>query len=241
MTVLILAAGLSSAAAAAPEVLRFGLDENGFPPLYFKPSAAERGVFEQIFDEAAKITGDRYVPVFLPNKRKIKAFEDKEIDIEPGVSPEWRKAQAAVSLYSAYFSETEEVLLYHKNDKRDFAKLSDMKGRTLGGIAGFVYPEFAKEIQAGQIKRDDSKDREMMIQKLIKQRVDAIILPRVVAEYWIKTEDKDRALRLGPSVSKRAIAFRFHASKKAGLKRFDKALKQLIDKGKIREIFASFQ
>lgn len=221
--------------------MTFGLDENGFPPLYFKPADSERGIFEQIFDEVAKVTGDRYIAKFVPNRRKIKMFEDREIDIEPGVSPEWRKPQAAISLYSVPFADTEEVLLFHKDDQRGYAKLSDMKGRTLGCIAGFVYPEFEKQMAAGAVKRDDSKDREMMIQKLIKRRVDAIILPRVVAEYWQKSADKEKRLILGSTVSLRPISFRFNIRKKEAMERFDKALKQVIENGKVREIFASFR
>ncbi len=222
-------------------MLRFGLDENGFPPLYFKPAESERGIFEQIFDEAAKITGDRYVAKFLPNKRKIKMFEDREIDIEPGVSPDWRKEQAKISVYSVAFAETEEVLLFHAQDKRGYAKLADLDGRILGCISGFVYPEFAKQMAAGKVKRDDSKDREMMIQKLLKRRVDAIVLPRVVAGYWQKMNDKEGRLKLGAVVSVRPISFRFHVKKKDALGRFDKALKHLIEKGTIKQIFAGFR
>jgi polar amino acid transport system substrate-binding protein len=232
--------GLSAAAQAA-DALRFGLDENGFPPLYFRPADSERGVYELIFDEATKLTGDRYIPIFLPQKRKFKMFEDREIDIEPGVNPDWRKPQQAISLYSIPFADSEDVLLYHAEDRRSYYKVADLKGRTLGCIVGYAYPELEKRLASGEIKRDDSKDREMMIQKLVKRRVDAIILPRTVAEYWQKLNDKEKRLKFGAAVSSRPISFRFHVKKKAAMERFDKALKQLIDKGKIKEIFAGFR
>jgi polar amino acid transport system substrate-binding protein len=231
----------ASTAAKAEDVLRFGLDENGFPPLYFKPAEAERGVYELILEDVAKITGDRFTPIFYPQKRKFKMFEDQDIDIEPGVNPAWRKPQEKISIYSIAFADSEDVVLHHADDKRSYDKLSDLDGRILGCIVGFAYPELEKKLSAGVIKRDDSKDREMMIQKLVKRRVDAIILPRTVAEYWQKMNDKTHRLKFGATVSSRPISFRFHVRKKAALERFDKALKQLIDKGRVKEIFAQFR
>lgn len=236
-----LAAALPPWSARAEEVLRIGLDENGFPPFYFRPAEADLGIYELILAEVAKITGDRYVPVFLPQKRKFKMFEANDVDVEPGVNPDWRENQKSVSLYSIPFAESEDVLLYHAEDGRPFGDVKDLDGRILGCVVGFAYPDIAAKLKSGKIKRDDSKDREMMIQKLLKRRVDAIILPRPVAEYWQKLHDKEKRLKFGATVSSRAIMFRFHVKKQHLLPAFDKALKQVIDKGRVKEIYASFR
>ncbi len=217
------------------------MDENGFPPFYFKPGDPTLGIYELVLAEVAKITGDRFTAVFVPQIRKFKLFDANEVDVEPGVNPDWRKSAQGISAYSIAFANSEDVLIHHKDDKRAYESVKDLQGKTLGCVVGFVYPQIEKDLSSEAIHRDDSKDKEMMIQKLLKRRVDVIILPRPFAEYWQKLNTKDYQLVIGGAVDSKPIMFRFHVKKKDALPRFDKALRQVIDSGKIRAIYAGFR
>ena len=185
-------------------------------------------------------TGDVYKVVYLPQNRKLQDFRRGEVDIEPGVTPDWRRDDIAVSLYSQPFADAEDVLVSRFDDARPLAGSKDLKGRKLGCIVGYSYPELAAAFTAGDVTRDDSRDEEVMLRKLVLGRLDAAVLERVVAEYLHKLHP-ELQIRYGAVVSSKPLMFRFRKEQAAALARFDKALAELRADGTLKAIFAQYQ
>ena len=236
---LTLGLGLAPRVARA-ETLHLALEENGFPPFYFKPGDSRVGIYDQIIKGVEARTHDVYQVVYLPQKRKLEAFRKGTVDIEPGVNPAWRAEDLAISAYSVPFANAEDVLLARPDDTRPRERPSDLKGQTLGCITGYSYPELQPLFAAGTVKRDDSRTEEIMMRKLVLKRVDAAIAERVIAEYERKVHP-ELQVRFGGVVSSKPLTFRFRKEKGAALARFDAALAKLKADGTLTAIFAQYQ
>jgi polar amino acid transport system substrate-binding protein len=173
----------------------------------------------------------------LSQKRMLEYFESNQIDLELASNPLWRAQYAAVSLYSISYIQTMDVVMVKQGGNFKPANLQDFRGKRIGCTLGYVYPEFEAEFKNGNILREDAPNESSNVQKLLIDRVDAIIIEKNTALYWMKE------LKVAPSqledvyvVGKYDIHFRLHKNKESWMPALNDALKTLIADGTIQKI-----
>ena len=60
-----------------------------YPPMMIEDG--RRGIYQDLFDELAKLTGDTFNVQYYPYPRIALLFNEGQLDIEPGVYPGWVK------------------------------------------------------------------------------------------------------------------------------------------------------
>jgi polar amino acid transport system substrate-binding protein len=229
---------LGGPSSASGEVLKVGMVEEGFPPLYFKRLSKEIGIYERILGEVSKYTKDQYQVIRIPQRRKHKMFEQKLIHIEPGVDESIRKPWSKISIYTRSFLKAEDTLVFHKGKSFPYKGPASLKGKKIGLIGGYQYPYFADELKNGQIVRDNSPNEETVLKKLLVDRIDLGLMYKITAGYYKKKNQWD--LEFGPIIDSRPMKFRFHISKKDAMERFDGALEKIIKNGALKKIIDGY-
>lgn len=216
-------------------VVRVVLVEGGFAPFYFPEKSPESGIYKDVLSRIAKESGLRFEYVYVPQRRKYKMFEDRMVDVEPGVSPEIRKQWANISVYTSEFMRIADVVLSHEN----LAEISDLKGKTIGCIGGYKYPWLEDLFAGSSARRDDSPDELTTLKKLKKGRIDATVMYQSVASFLFK-RNPELTVPIRFELDSRALMFRIHTDKIKIRDEIDKALKK-IPGNEIEEIIARYR
>lgn len=216
-----------------------GFRSDWYPPLYFKKGSPDTGIYVDILYEIGRITGDDFKKKYYHTPRKYEMFEENLIDIEPGINPAWRKKHKDISIYTIPFGRAIDVMLFRKGARFSVKNITDLKGKNVGTVRGYVYPGYMEYFNYGRIKRDDSMNEEQLLRKLIKKRTDLAFINKTVAQYLISLHHYD--CEYGNIIGDVEIMFRLHISKKYALERLNKALKKLLENGTIDKIYAKYR
>ena len=207
-----------------------------FPPYYFEEQDKRTGIVKDIFAALAEETGDSVEYVVAPFKRALFMFESGEIDIEPMTNPNWRKSPYMASEYSIPYTTSEEAVLFRRGRECSVKSPDDLRGKTVGVVAGYNYPSFAPFFSDGSIKEHRLKNEDELIKLLLAGRIDQAFMNKKFAQYRIKTRQLGDALVIGDVFSSKDIMIRFHPSKKDAIPRFNKAIQKLTKNGTIDRI-----
>lgn len=199
------------------------------------------GIFNDIFTQVSRITGDKFVALTLPVARAHREFELGNVDIEPGVNPKWRLNAKVHGLYSVSFADTREVVVFIRGAQFEVSKPQDLFGREVGVVRGFSYPRFDAYFASGKIFKISNVSQEALIQQLIRGRLSQIFVGKATIEYRIKTQPELSALVVGNEIAGAQMMMRLHPSKAELMPRLNKALTQLKDDGVIEAIFAKYR
>jgi len=170
----LLAAALA-AQAAPPATIRYVHKVEDAPG---KTPASRRSGFQQAMAAAFGRQLKRPVKLMpLPRKRMMGALESAEGDIVCGYSPAWFKGDVD---WTRPFIPTSEVLIASRRVPAP-AALEDIRGKTVGTVLGFNYPEVQRRLGAGFV-RDDAPSLELTLRKWQGGRFDYFLATGVTVE-----------------------------------------------------------
>lgn len=216
-----------------------GCKSEGYPPFYFEQGNPETGIYADILNAVGLLTGDTFKKKYYPAPRKYMMFEQNLIDIEPGINPEWRKQYSDISVYTIPFGRASDVMIFRKGTKFPIKDISDLKGKSVGTVRGYFYPGYMEAFKDGHIKRDDAKNEEQLLLKLMVGRTNLAFINTSVAHYLIRLHNYE--CEFGNVIGDVGVMFRFHISKKYAIERFNQALKKLLQDGTIDKIYGKYR
>lgn len=214
---------------------------DSYPPVSFVQDGRKKGIVNDLMHSVCALTGDTFSFVQAPFQRAMLMFENGDIDIEPSVSPEWRRGGGR-SVYTIPYRRTEDVMLFA--DERTFIDVRcplDLKGKRIGVVRGYSYPEYDELFAAGILDRDDSRTESKLLERLLLRRVDVVFVHKPFVQYEMTRHAEYSDFRIGAVLFETDIAMRFNADKRHALSRFNRALKQLKDSGQLEAIFDKYR
>lgn len=218
--------------------------QNANPPFHIRMPNSEfghGGIFVDMFKRLGVLTGDRFVFKHYPVSRALREFDQGMVDIEPGINPGWRSQRKQPGLYSVEFGKSIEVLLFGHGKKVGFKVASDLSGKTLGVVRGYVYPVLTKAFNNGTINRVDNVSEFYLLKQLDANCYDQILIGYQTALYYMKREVKYQRFEIGAPVSEAGVYMRVHPSKAALLPRLNLALEQMLADGEVDAIYAKYR
>lgn len=221
---------------ALAETLSVGFYD--YPPMMI--AEGRSGIYQDIFDELAKITGDRFDIEYYPYPRIGLLFNEGKLDIEPGVYPGWVQNQATPGLFSAPFGQVVDVLVFAPNKAFPVQQPEDLRGKSVGMVRGYAYPELMPLIASGQLDRRNALNEQQLLSMLAKSRFDQIIVNKAIAQYYRLKEVEYRLLEIGDVISSYDVSMRVHPKREAWLDRLGAAIIQLKQQGVIEKIYARY-
>ncbi|MEO4047324.1 transporter substrate-binding domain-containing protein [Pseudomonas sp. CAU 1711] len=209
-----------------------------YPPMMIAQDRS--GIYQDIFDELARLTGDRFDIEYYPYPRIGLLFNEGKLDIEPGVYPGWVQKQATPGLFSAPFGKVVDVLVFAPHKAFSVRQPEDLRGKSVGMVRGYAYPELAPLIAAGQLDRRNGLNEQQLLGMLAKSRFDQVIVNKAVAQYNLLQVADYRQLKIGDVISSYDVSMRIHPKHEAWLDRLDAAIIQLKQQGTIERIYARY-
>jgi polar amino acid transport system substrate-binding protein len=209
-----------------------------YPPMMIEDG--RRGIYQDILDELAKLTGDSFNVQYYPYPRIGLLFNEGQLDIEPGVYPGWVKTQATPGLFSVPFGKVVDVLVFAPHRAFPVKQPEDLRGKSVGMVRGYAYPELLPLIASGQLDRRNALNEQQLLDMLAKSRFDQVIANKAVAQYNLLHIAEYRRLEIGDVISAYDVSMRVQPKHAEWLDRLDAAIIQLKQQGTIDKIYARY-
>ena len=221
------------------------LGDDAYPPIVHLKAGKPAGVLPAILARAEKMTGDRYEIRLSPWKRAYDLAQRGEGGLI-GVS--YTKERAAFFDYSRPLYDDNILIVTLKGRSFPYSKLSDLKGKVIGGVNGASYGEEVDEaIAKGLFTVERDVSQAGRLRKLLADRLDAAFIgngqagfDNIVGSSEELRANRDRFTILPVALTKDPLHLAFAKSmgKRAALDRFDAALEQLQKSGELKRILA---
>lgn len=225
----------ATAGSAFAEAFIVGFHSGGFPPMFFEKGDAEKGIFVEVMEKISEITGDGFERVYAPAARVIRNF-GTDYEVEPGIHPDWRVEQADISVYTVPFMTHTDCVVVRKDAGFAVAAPTDLEGKSVGVIRGFVYTGWTPE--EGGYTPDPATDSVMLFRKLQGKRYDALFTGKYVAKYFAKTMNIE--INIAKEIDSKDISFRFYKDKASAVPRINAAIEKLKADGVIDAIIRKY-
>lgn len=202
---------------------------------------AERsGIYQDIFNELSKLTGDTFNVQYYPYPRIGLLFDNGQLDIEPGVYPGWVRYQAVPGVFSVPFGKVVDVMVFAPGKAFPVKKPDDLRGKSVGLVRGYAYPDLKALIETGQVDRRNGLNEAQLLEMLSKSRFDQIVVNKAIAQYNVINVAEYRHLEIGDVMSTFDVSMRVHPLHEAWLPKLDAAILKLKQNGVIEKIYAKY-
>jgi polar amino acid transport system substrate-binding protein len=232
---------LAGAGVLADKLIIYG--DDAYAPVIYAKQGQVAGILPALFARLAKSTGDSYELVLLPWKRALREAERGQGGI---TNLSWNQERAKLFDFSDPIYDDDIQLVVLKGRAFAFADLSDLQGKTLGGLSGASYGEVVdKAIAAGLIRVERDPSQVSRLKKLLLGRMDAAIVGNGMAgldtllsadEQLSANRDKFSVLPQPLVRDPLYLAFAKSMQMKPALERFNKALAALKSSDEYRQL-----
>lgn len=200
------------------------------------------GIVVDVMAALSRISGIDILIDMTPQKRMLENFAARSIDAEAASNPAWRVDYEAISVYTAPYCSTIDVMLMPAGSGFQPTGLQDFHGMRMGCVLGYYYPlGLQEEMESGAILRDDAPANENNLQKLVAGRVDVIIIEKVVGLYLIKQLGiAPDALEIVYEHSHADLSMRLHKDRADLLPTLNTAIETLIAENTVHTIINQY-
>ena len=225
----------------AAETLIVTLFSGEVPPYSMKKQGKRQGIIIDLFTLLAKYTPHEFVLREAPVARGMREFDLGRVDIEPGVTPAWRKHRAVPGLYSIVYDEAMDVIVFKEENRFKLKQVSDLYGKTIGVVRGYSYPGYDQAFASGKIKKVENSIEEHLLKQVATGRLRQIFMGYRTALYFKKLGGAYKDLAIGDVVGRSSISLRLHPNKADLLPDINAALQKMLDSGEIQAIFDKYK
>lgn len=209
-----------------------------YPPMMIE--ADKSGVYQDIFNELAKLMGDEFNVRYYPYPRIGLLFNNGQLDIEPGVFPGWVQEQAVPGVFSLAFGKVVDVLVFQPGKRFAVKRPADLAGKAVGLVRGYAYPDLKELIESGQLERRNGLNEAQLLAMLAASRFDQVIINKAVAQYNILQVPDYRYFEVGDVMNAYDVSMRVSPKQAAWLPRLNAAILKLKESGVIDRIYAKY-
>ena len=170
-----------------------------FAPLML---ADGRGIYPDLVNwlNRQQLGGHTFQLRYLPRKRLQVKLEDGTLDgIVIGMMPDWLDDAAQTKyLWTVPFDADRFALVSLASRPMNPNHPGTLKGGTIGITMGYVYPGLDDWFFRSGLQRSGGLSDEKNIEKLLRGRIDCVIVSESMARYFIRTHKLESRLRLHP-------------------------------------------
>lgn len=189
---------LCLASACAAERLSVVVEQ--YQPFAIEAASGKSGIAVEVVTEAARRAGMELDIQVMPLTRIRMLMQRGSADISIAESPLWfDEAGRADFVFSEPYARVYESVYFAQGRGLQITQAADLKGKLVGIHRGYFYAAFDPLFRDKTVRLDESDDSETLVQKLIKGRIDALLLDNLELGYVLKK------LGMAPSAVVRSI------------------------------------
>jgi len=155
---------------ASEPPLRFAIAQSWSMPLVqIENGEAQGGILYDMMISLARQVGSPAEFYVIPRKRLQAAMENGHIDVRCYASQSWLPNLSGDYIWSVPVLEQRDILVAQASDDApvDLSKLHDER---IGTVLGFLYPALEKSFASGALLRDDARNQQQVLEKLLAHR-----------------------------------------------------------------------
>ncbi|WP_286235635.1 substrate-binding periplasmic protein [Thalassotalea sediminis] len=217
------------------------LYSGGNPPYTILENNVPKGIFVDLFSYIERHSDHRFVFKVMPVARALVAFNEGVVDIEPGISDEWRLGEKVPGVYSIGYETSTEVVVSRPKNMIEVNRPEDLLGQRVGIVRGYSYPRFDDYLTLGKIKKVENISEENLLKQLEANRLKYIFIGYKTIRYYQKHFPQYQNLEIGNIVHQSTIKMRVHPKKASFINEINRLLKQMKDNGEIERIYAKYR
>lgn len=138
------------------------------------------------------------------------------------------------------FGKVVDVMMFAPGKAFPVARPEDLRGKSVGLVRGYAYPDLRALIEAGQLDRRNALNEAQLLEMLAKLRFDQIVVNKAIAQYSLANTPEYRHLEIGDVMSSFDVSMRVHPRHEAWLDKLDAAILELKRRGVIEGIYAKY-
>lgn len=232
----------SWALAKEKQVLRYGVNSNYAMPLLGltrlpQGQVLQEGILKDLGLALAKELKCEPQFILLPKIRVAENLKAGSVDILCHLNEVWQPAIKNDVYWSDALYESRNLIVHI--DSKPIKRISDLYGARVGTVLNFIYqnldPYFAKK----QILREDAPTNESNIQKILKGRIDYLVMSNLEFDFYKRIYPNLDAVDLNMD----SVQTKCALSKKSSIRQesFDKAIFNIQTTGVLRKILKVYQ
>ena len=209
-----------------------------YPPYYGK-NLENQGFITEIIVTAFERSGHEVTTKFMPWKR---AFEGTKAGKHTGVYTMWYRADREEWFAFSDPLPANEVGFMKRTDAAiEFESLQGLKPYKIGVVRGYSNP---KGFDEAALTTEEVAEDKLNISKLLRKRVDLVLIDEITGQHIINTQHADRKDELewltSVQVDPQHVAFsKKHPNYEAQLTAFNSGLKAITEDGTLKKIMES--
>lgn len=217
------------------------LYSGGNPPYTVIENHQTSGIFVDIFTYIETKSNHEFIFKVMPAARALAAFNQGEIDIEPGVSDEWRVHEKVLGVYSIDYETSAEVIVSNEKMMIDVRTPDDLLGKKVGIVRGYSYPKFDQYLNEGKIKKIENISEINLLKQLDANRLEYIFIGYKTIRYYQKYYPEFKKFTIGNAVQKSLIKMRLHPKKAVFIDELNTILAEMKEDGVIEKIYNKYR
>jgi polar amino acid transport system substrate-binding protein len=223
-----------------PVTLTFNIGTQSSPPYMIDHKGQlPKGIFVDVITAIGKKLGWKVTIIKIPRNRIPVMLKLGELDATAR-APEWEDNPGLYQFSSPLV--TSRDVLYFKKGSKIPPSLEQFRHKRVGTHLGFKYPTLAPRFARGDLTRDDALTLRASLKKLILGRVDAVIIPDLIAKYEIVQNKWQNKLVPTPwAVHEVDYPVMFRKDWPGSIEKFNQALDEMKKNGSLAKIISRYQ
>lgn len=163
---------VSAIATAEERPLRFSVTESwAMPMMRIENGQATGGILYDLQHRLAQKVGRRAELQVMPRMRVQQIMVRGEIDVRCYVNPAFLQESHYQYIWSVPFMSQRDVLVTRSQPSKDL-RPEQLQGHAIGTVLGFTYPRLEPLFARGELRRDDARTQDLVLDKLRAHRYD---------------------------------------------------------------------
>ena len=155
---------------AAEPPLRFSIAESWTMPLVqLEQRQPTEGILYDMMQSLAQQVGRRAEYQLFPRLRVGLAMERGEVDIRCYAAQAWQPGLSGDYVWSLPMIMQRDVLVARAGDSGPVAP-GQLRDQAIGTVLGYVYRPLEQQFSRGQLRRDDARSQDQVLEKLVAGR-----------------------------------------------------------------------
>ncbi|MFZ6047209.1 substrate-binding periplasmic protein [Pseudomonas sp. CR3202] len=230
----------SALASATPAPLRFSaVDSWAMPVAEFKENRLVGGIVHDLIERLSQRLDLPAQVQVLPRNRVELALRQGEIDVRCYISPKWITNSGEYLWSVPLLQQRDLIVARHGTDL--LASPEALSGQSIGTVLGYTYPRLQQLIDHGAIHRDEARNQDLVLQKLLAGRY-RYAVSNALALGWFNRELPDADQLIGvATLEEEPVSCLVRNDPDLPAQRILLALSQMKESGEIDEILARYR
>ncbi|MCO6059626.1 transporter substrate-binding domain-containing protein [Pseudomonas sp. MOB-449] len=230
----------SALGSAAPAALRFSaVDSWAMPVADFKDNRLVGGIIHDLIERLAQRLDLPVQVQVLPRNRVQLALKQGEIDVRCYISPKWI-TNSEEYLWSVPFIQQRDLIVARPGSAQ-LSSPDTLSGQSIGTVLGYTYPRLQHLFDHGNLRRDEARNQELVLQKLLAGRYQYAVSSEL-ALGWFNRDlpDTDRLVNVS-ILEEEPVSCLVRNDPALPVQRILRTLLQMKESGEIEEILARYR